>query len=76
MNAEADDSSGELVHDNEDPVGCEEDGLAPEEIDTPEASPYGRPRCDMGLQWSYSDSRNSGHNIRALTVYEVDVSGM
>ncbi len=56
--------------------GFEEDGLAPEEIDTPEAIPYGRPQCDMGLQWSYSDSRNSGHKIWALTVYEVGVSGM
>jgi hypothetical protein len=36
MNTKADDPPGELVHDNRDPVGFEENGFAPEEINTPE----------------------------------------
>lgn len=40
MNAKADNSPCELVHDNQDPVGFEENGLAPEQIDTPETILY------------------------------------
>ncbi len=37
VHPKADDAPGELVHDNLDPVGLEENGLAPEQIDAPEA---------------------------------------
>ncbi len=37
MNTKADDAPCKLVHDNKDPVGLEENGLAPEQIDAPEA---------------------------------------
>ena len=37
MHPKSDDSPSELVHDNQDPVGLEENGLAPEQVDAPEA---------------------------------------
>ncbi len=37
MHTKADEPPGELVHDNQDPVGLEENGLAPEQVDAPEA---------------------------------------
>jgi hypothetical protein len=37
MHAKSDDSPRELVHDNQDPVGFEENGLALEQIDAPKA---------------------------------------
>jgi hypothetical protein len=37
MDAEADDSTGELIHDHQHPVGTEDQGLAAEEIDAPQA---------------------------------------
>ena len=40
MNAKADNSPCELVHDDQDPVGFEENRLASEHIDAPKAAPH------------------------------------
>ncbi|HBK78599.1 MAG TPA: hypothetical protein DDZ83_02760 [Nitrospinae bacterium] len=40
MHTKADDSASELIHDNQDPLGFEENRLAPKPINTPEAIPH------------------------------------
>ena len=46
MNTKADDPPGELIHDNEDPVGLEENGFAPEQIDAPEIILHVANKCE------------------------------
>ena len=37
MHADSDDSTGEVIHDDQDPVGFEDQGLAAKQVDTPKA---------------------------------------
>ena len=67
MNANVDDSPCELIHDNQDPVGLEENGLAPEQIDTPKAifhmADEGEPRGPISWLWTIVLGKDTPHDI-------------
>ena len=75
MHPKSDDSPGELIHDNHDPVGFQENGFAPEQIDAPEAifhmADEGEPGGSISGLWVVALGEDAPHYI----FVDVDAKG-
>ncbi len=67
MHRKSNDSPGELIHDDEDPVGLEEHGFTPEQIDAPKAVLYmsdeGEPGGAIPGIWPIMLGEDTSHNV-------------